>query len=298
MKKLLLLFLIVFVQQLQAQVDSLAEQRKLIDSLYIDEVQSDKKGRDKVLHAEPLFIDLIRDLGARKGEKEWNFGFGLNDNNKYDLYTALVEYEFAPVNRLGFEVELPFSFYYPINGQARDSVPSSKLNSLKLATQYSFFVSEKIATSLAIGYLHEFELAEFRDYGNKQVFKGHLHNPFFIAAKRWGNNYHTLIYAGPQVFKPYGGGGVVTTWQVNTNFHYMIPGSRNFVGLEMNKEWHQGTFSMVLRPQMRVGITDNLLIGIVSGIPTSRTAERFSTFFRLIYEPGHRHVVHAPRRRH
>jgi hypothetical protein len=26
---------------------------------------------DKVLHAELLYIDLIRDLGARKGEKEW-----------------------------------------------------------------------------------------------------------------------------------------------------------------------------------------------------------------------------------
>ncbi|MGA1278641.1 MAG: hypothetical protein ACO30P_09510, partial [Candidatus Kapaibacteriota bacterium] len=40
------------------------------DSTYIDEVE-DKYPIDKVLHAEPLFIDLIRDLGARKGEKEW-----------------------------------------------------------------------------------------------------------------------------------------------------------------------------------------------------------------------------------
>ena len=38
------------------------------DLLYIQQVE-DHKESDKVLHAEPLYIDLIRDLGARKGEK-------------------------------------------------------------------------------------------------------------------------------------------------------------------------------------------------------------------------------------
>ena len=28
----------------------------------------------KVDHAEPLYVDLIRDLGPHKGEKEWNIG--------------------------------------------------------------------------------------------------------------------------------------------------------------------------------------------------------------------------------
>jgi hypothetical protein len=40
-------------------------------------------------------------------------------------------------------------------------------------------------------------------------------------------------------------------------------------------------------PQMRVDISDNLLIGIVTGIPISKENERFSTFLRLIYEPKH-----------
>ncbi len=39
---------------------------------------------------------------------------------------------------------------------------------------------------------------------------------------------------------------------------------------------------------MRVGIADNLLVGIVTGVPISRESERFSTFLRLIYEPGHK----------
>ena len=83
------------------------------DSLYIIQIE-ELKEPDKVLHAEPLYIDLIRDLGARKGEKEWNVGLGLTDNLSFDSYEALIEYEWAPVNRLGLEVELPFTFYAPM----------------------------------------------------------------------------------------------------------------------------------------------------------------------------------------
>jgi hypothetical protein len=46
---------------------------------------------------------------------------------------------------------------------------------------------------------------------------------------------------------------------------------------------------MVIRPQMRLGVADNLLVGIVAGIPVARENQRFSTFVRLIYEPGHKH---------
>ncbi|HMQ00292.1 MAG TPA: HAEPLYID family protein, partial [Cyclobacteriaceae bacterium] len=235
-----------------------------------------------------LFIDLIRDLGARKGEKEWNVGMGLTDNTRYDEYEALIEYEWAPINRLGLEVELPFTFYYPVNGETnRDSIPRNKLNSLKMAAQWSFFVSTKLATTLALGYLHEFEITPFEDYGKKRFFEGNIFNPFFIAAKRWGLNYHTLVYAGPVIEKRFGNHPANTHMQINTNFHYMIPGTRNFIGLEVNKEVYKNDFDMILRPQLRVGITDNVLIGIVTGIPVQRENERFSSFFRLIYEPGH-----------
>ena len=45
---------------------------------------------------------------------------------------------------------------------------------------------------------------------------------------------------------------------------------------------------MTMRPQMRVGIVDNLMIGIVGGIPVSRENERLSSFLRLIWEPKHK----------
>ncbi|NDI99088.1 phosphoribosylformylglycinamidine synthase [Flavobacterium sp. LaA7.5] len=239
----------------------------------------------KILHAEPLYIDLIRDLGARKGEKEWNIGMGLTDNNDYDEYVTLIEYEWAPIDRLGFEVELPFSLYYPANG-ANMAAPGNKLNSFKLATQYSFFVSEKLQTSMAIGYIHEFELTEFKNYDSSKFVTGNIYNPFFIAAKNWGKGIHTLLYTGPQFFHHFNNPEIEMEGEINSNFHYMIPETRNFVGIEFNKRLAENDFDMTIRPQMRVSFAENLMIGIVTGIPVNREKERFSTFLRLIYEPG------------
>jgi hypothetical protein len=159
------------------------ESNEILDSFYISKVEDNKEPL-KILHAEPLYIDLIRDLGARKGEKEWNIGLGLTDKEKYDEYVALVEYEWAPIDRLGLEVELPFSMFYSTNGDREN--PGSRLNSFKLAAQYTFLVSDKAKTSMALGYLHEFELAAFQNYGRERLYEGNIFNPFFVAAKRWG----------------------------------------------------------------------------------------------------------------
>lgn len=253
------------------------------DSLYISEVE-ERKEPLKILHAEPLYIDLIRDLGARKGEREWNVGLGLTDYNNYEEYEALVEYEFAPIDRLGLEVELPFTFYYRgKNGET----PKSSLNSLKTAAQYTFLVSDKYKTSMAIGYLHEFLFTEFTNYGRNTFLQGHTYNPFFVAAKRWGQNYHTLVYTGPVMEKHRGTSELEVNWQINTNFHYMIPNTRNFIGVEFNKELHNNDFDMTIRPQMRVVVSEEVMIGIVTGIPIKRENQRFSSFLRLIYEPRH-----------
>jgi hypothetical protein len=286
MKKIILTTLIFSTfYELQAQITDGEDQKEVLDNLYIIEVE-DKEEPDKVLHAEPLYIDLIRDLGARKGEKEWNIGAGLTDNKNFDEYTALVEYEWAPINRLGLEIELPFSIYYPTENGSE--TPSSKLNSMKIAGQYSFLVAEKIKTSLAIGYIQEFELTAFDNYSKGNLFTGNVYNPFFVAAKRWGDNFHSLIYTGPQIIHHFSSNSINTKWEINSSFHYMITGTRNFIGIEFNKEISNGDFDMTIRPQMRVGITENLLIGIVTGIPVNRENQRFSTFLRLIYEPKHK----------
>lgn len=266
----------------QENGESLKEEKQLEDEEFIQEVE-DSKQPYKVLHAEPLYVDLIRDLGARKGEKEWNVGFGLFDKTDYEEYELLVEYEFAPVNRLGFEIELPFAFFssdVPVDG-----TPKNTLEGLQLATQYTFLVSKKAHTSLAIGYLHKFKFISFDSFGDENIHEGNVFNPFFVAAKRWGRSLHTLIYTGPEFERLFNSGKTETVMAINANFHYMVPGTTNFIGLEMNMEVEDNDFEMTMRPQIRVEISDNILMGLVAGVPIDRQNERLSMFCRLIYEP-------------
>jgi hypothetical protein len=257
------------------------------DSVFIAETEH-SPGRPKVLHAEPLYIDLIRDLGARKGEKEWNLGFGITDNLGYDAYEMLVEYEFAPIDRLGLEIETPFTFHGAQRNESEQEPPRDGMESLKLAAQWTFLVSDPANLSLALGYIHEIELSPFHRFGDPLI-TGHVKNPFLVAAKRWGNNIHTLVYAGPQFTSHNVDGAYLLTHALNTSFHYMITGTRNFIGMEVNKTVVDGDFDMTIRPQMRLGIAENFLVGIVGGIPVNRENERFSMFTRLIWEPGHKH---------
>jgi hypothetical protein len=106
-----------------------------------------------------------------------------------------------------------------------------------------------------------------------------------VIAKRWGSNLHSLIYTGPMIEQDFSTNKLNTTYDINTSFHYMIPGSRNFIGVEFNKIFDNDDFDMTIRPQMRLGIAENLLIGIVAGIPVSKENERLSSFLRLIWEP-------------
>lgn len=281
---ILLAAFIASAHTVSAQADSLSKAQ--IDSLYIGHVESVEGRKPKVLHAEPLYIDLIRDLGARKGEKEWNFGFGMFDNIGFDAYEMLVEYEWAVIDRLGLEVEVPFTVFSPQQNITADSIPSDRVESLKLAGQWSFLVSEKYSATLALGYIHEFELMDL-DHFENPWFKGQIFNPFLIAAKRWGPNWHSLIYTGPQFFSGFNGYENHFRYEMHTNLHYMIPGTRNFLGMEVNKYFDKDGADVTLRPQMRVGIADNFMIGILTGIPIDKSGERFSTFIRLIWEPGH-----------
>jgi hypothetical protein len=263
-----------------------------INTTLAQEVENKKSEKPvKIEHAEPLFIDLIRDLGARKGEREWNVGMGMFDNLEYDKYEALIEYEWAPKDRLGLEIEVPVSIY-TTNGleRANGLKPSNRVESIKTAFQWTFLVSEKMNTSMAIGGINEFVFTPLDSISSRSIFEGDVVNPFLIAATNWRNGFHSLIYTGPRWFIPFNNElEREFEYEINSNFHYMIPNTRNFIGVEFNKIVSDKDFAMVVRPQMRVSISNNLLVGIVGGIPISRERERLSSFIRLIYEPGHKH---------
>lgn len=179
---------------------------------------------------------------------------------------------------------MPFLLYSRQDGISQDSVPANTIESLKLAAQWSFWVDKSSATSLALGYLNELEISDFNDFGDPLV-TGNLFNPFFVAAKRWGNLFHTLVYTGPQWLIENGSDHTEFAYEINSNFHVMLSQSRNFLGVELNKIIADGDFDMVLRPQMRLEISEAFLIGIVTGIPVSREEDRLSAFVRVIWEP-------------
>lgn len=95
----------------------------------------------------------------------------------------MIEYEFAPADRLGLEIEIPLSVYF--DSEKNETTPKSKINSLKLATQYTFLVAEKINMSMDIEYIHEFKMTDFKSYGKENLFTGNIYNPFLIVAKNW-----------------------------------------------------------------------------------------------------------------
>lgn len=278
MKRIIVSFIVIAVSYkciAQQQSDHQA------DSKLIEKIEESVEP-DKVLHAEPLFIDLIRDLGARKGEREWNYGMGLTDFKSYDAYEFLVEYEFAIVDRIGLEIEIPVFFY---NGEDKSTHPENTVESLKTAGQWTFLVDQSRSVSLAVGYINEILFRSFNQIGDKGLIEGNLFNPFFVGAKRWGSNVHTLIYTGPRFEYHYSPSAWSFEYEMHLNFHYMVPGTGNFVGMEINQYFNADYYNITLRPQARVDINENLLIGIVSGIPLNNPDEGLSFFVRLIYEP-------------
>lgn len=240
----------------------------------------------KLHHAEPLYLDLIRDLGARKGEKELNFGMGIEDYKKYNSYSGFVEYEFAPADRLGVEVEIPFRFFQRVDGVTTTAMPQNRIEGVKLATQYTFLVSNKYQTSMAVGYIQEFEFSSFSTIDHQGKFlEGTLYNPIFIVAKRWTPAIHTLLYTGPVFEQHFTDNRVHTLVQVNANLHYVFPGSGNFVGLETNMEFSENKPSVIFRPQIKLKISDGVAIGCLAGIPARSSERGLSIMTRLIWEP-------------
>ena len=92
-------------------------------------------------------------------------------------------------------------------------------------------------------------MVEFSEYGNGSIWAGNIYNPFFVIAKRWGANFHTLLYTGPSL-KRYEN-GKNDSWEIDANLHYMIAGSHSFIGLETNMDFWKNKFVTVFRPQMR-----------------------------------------------
>lgn len=238
----------------------------------------------KLKHAEPLYMDLIRDLGAHKGEKEINVGLNYGRDQAYKEIGGFVEYEFAVANRWGMELEADFSFYKANHSDQLAQIPRNRVEGLKWANQYTFLVSDRWQISMAFAFVHEFRFHSFYSIRHQhQLMKGTAENPVFIVAKRWGKHFHSLVYTGPEwVFSP-GKGNDYLGYQLHTSIHYAWNGG-HFFGIECNQEKDMMGWHTVLHPQMKLALARNVAIGLITGMPLGNTTEKISLITRLVVE--------------
>lgn len=238
----------------------------------------------KLKHAEPLYMDLIRDLGARKGEKEINLGLNYAGDDGYSELGGFMEYEFAVANRWGMEVEADLSFYNIYHEMQAADVPHNRIESLKWANQFTFLVSAKWQTSMAIALIHEFRFHSFNSIRQQhRLMKGTAENAVLIMAKRWGKHIHSLIYTGPEWFFSSGTVNDYLGYQLHSSVHYVWRGG-HFVGIECNQEKDQIGWQTVFHPQVKFSITNEFAIGLVTGVPLGNATENISFMTRLVWE--------------
>ncbi|GAB3747041.1 HAEPLYID family protein [Spirosoma pomorum] len=240
----------------------------------------------KISHAEPLYLDLVRDLGARKGEREWNVGTQFSQRGGGTAWHPFVEYEFAPINRLGMEVELPFQLTVPADNPETPATATFRLHSVKTSIQWTYAVIVPWQTSLAVGYTNELVVNAGGQAG-KSVFTAEEGHPFLVAAKKWGQRWNTLVYAALGGQLPHQGALRSSGYELNLALHYVIPRNKAFLGVELYQYQNGPQRERLIRPQVRVALKNNLLVGLVASLPLTGS-EGPSSFVRLIYEPRRR----------
>jgi len=242
---------------------------------------------DKVSHAEPLYVDLMRDLGARKGEKEINAGFGMGEHKNYKDYVGFVEYEWAPLNRLGLEIQADYSFpHAKPSARGLGLTPAGAIESIQLAGQYTFLVDKAHQTSMAVGYIHQFKLNSLSAWRqDKRGITGMAMTPILIAATKVGQ-LNMLLYSGPVFDDNFIQKSTTFGGTINTSFLYVLPDQKNFIGFENNMDFDEREFHYFIRPQMKLTLAEDLAIGFVVGFPITGQ-EDLSTDFttRIIWEP-------------
>ncbi|QKZ13407.1 HAEPLYID family protein [Spirosoma sp. KUDC1026] len=240
----------------------------------------------KISHAEPLYLDLVRDLGARKGEREWNVGTEFSRQGGMTSWHPFVEYEFAPINRLGLEVEVPFQLLVPTSSQELPTT-TFRVHSIKTSVQWTYAVIRPWQTSLAIGYTNELVVNSGGIHAGKAIFTTEEGHPFLVAAKKWGRHWNSLVYAALGGQLPMHGAIRSDGYELNLALHYVIPQYKAFVGVELYQYRNGPLQEQTVRPQVRIALKNNLLLGLVSSLPVNGTGTA-SSFLRLIYEPRRR----------
>lgn len=253
------------------------------------EVTSDFKqleGSDPpIKHADPVYNDFSTDLGARKGSGQINVNFGYqNMSDQHHELLSQLELEYAPVDNLGLELLLPYNVYFN-NNLSLVERPQNRLEFLQWSAQYTFMSSYAGRISLAAGFTNSFEMESPEPPSNKGIdLKTITYSPFLTLAKNWNDQFFFTFSGGPELVRELEPKGWEVAAQLNTAFHYGFSEPGHYVGVEFNKEISEGSFEMVIRPQLTLELGSKLNLGAAFGVPVAIEDSKWSGFLRVAYE--------------
>ncbi|WP_344830729.1 HAEPLYID family protein [Chryseobacterium ginsenosidimutans] len=265
--------------------------------LLAQENNLDNNKETELKHYMPLYLDFPAEMNVKKGYQEINIAGGYADFKNFEGVRTLIEYDFAPIDKLGFEIEVPFIFVHnklldesatenehitvPEEGGAAEDAMA-----LRIGFNYSFLTLPEAKTTISAGYFNELETSSFQEF-RKPLFVANVYNPFIAIAKIWGERFHTMVYTGPAIKQKFKSNETKTQYRFNTILSYRFgkEEKESFIGLECNQTFSaEDQPQMILRPQIQLQLTENFKIGIVAGIPVKTSNElNGSGFLRLIY---------------
>lgn len=262
--------------------------------------------KPELKHYAPLYLDIPAELNVRKGYKEVDVAGGYADFRDFNGVRSLIEYDFAPINNLGFEIEVPFVFVhdkhpFPAGDPEEVVVPEeggaeASAMALRLGFTYTVLTLPTAKTTFAVGYNNELETSPFKESGGRRfgdpVFSANVYNPFLVAAKVWGERFHSMIYTGPAIKQDFESNKSKTQYRLNTILSYRFGKGDNesFAGVECNQSFGKDLKAqLLLRPQVQLHLSERWKLGLIAGIPVeTETHLKGSGFIRVMYSPGSR----------
>ncbi|ACU62364.1 hypothetical protein Cpin_4931 [Chitinophaga pinensis DSM 2588] len=240
--------------------------------MYTITISAQSSVRQNIKHVEPLQVDLIQDLNARKGDRQLEIDFDIDLQQRYNAVSVELEYEHTFSQRLGMELAVPLSVYGPKSGyNAGADLPHNKIEGLKLGLQYTFSTIQRARTTMALALIHESHFHSFTSMKKgSHLIKGYSETAAFVAARRWGKRIHTMLYTGPEwevkpgtALKPVLHGDISIHWQV---------AKRQFIGVEYVYKSGKEAIPEIY-PQLKMALTRHTDICLAAAIPAKRTQE-------------------------
>jgi len=200
---------------------------------------------------EPMVVDLVRGLGARRGELEVNALALFSHHNDRWHVTWAPELEWAPLDGVALEVELPM-----VHGH---------FEALKLAAQVT------LGTLVNARAIHGLQgIVEATVDGSVDT------TLFYLVGARWSRQLSTLLMLGGNVRVPLNRAVDLTARAHGTFFFESTP--RFLLAVELgalvSKEWQRSVYDVV--PQLRWRPSDHFTLQLGAGV--QRSGQRTSPF--------------------